>query len=249
MKIILYLILFLSLPIVSLSQGEIRKESSVLLKNETSFGLTLSTQGYGLGYRYGKHQWARTKTIYQADFFYTKHPKEIKSSSYYFPNKSYVHGKVNTLFNLHLGYGIQQELFSKEDQGGIAIRYFILGGPALAFLKPNYYEITYNIAEYVVQDFDSYFNNTTHAGIIIGDASFFKGMNEIRVTPGGFFMVGLNFDYHSSTDLYNALEAGIMIDAYLNRLPILSENLVKASPFLFQLFLTYRFGRILDGGN
>lgn len=244
-----FLLALLASPQFLSAQGEIRKEGDILLKNESSFGLTLTNLGYGISYRYGQHRWAKTKTIYQADFFYLKHPKEIKSSSYYYPNKSYVYGKINTLFNLQLGYGIQQELFSKEDEGGIAIRWYALGGPAIAFLKPNYYEITYQLGEYIEEPFDTYYNNTTHAGIIIGDASFFKGLNETRMVPGVYFVAGVNFDYHTSTEIYNALEAGLKFDAYMNRIPIMSENLVKASPFLFQLFISYRFGRIIDGGN
>lgn len=240
---------FLTVPQFSAAQGEIRQEGDILLKNESSFGITLTNLGYGFGYRYGKHRWAKTKNIFQADFYYLKHPKEIKSSSYYYPNKSYVYGKVNTLFNLHFTYGIQQELFSKEDEGGISIRWFATGGPALAFLKPNYYEITYRLGEYIEEDFDTYYNNTTHAGIIIGDASFFRGLGETRIVPGVNLKAGVNFDYHSSNEIYNALEAGIIFDAYMNSLPIMSENLVKASPFLFQLFISYRFGRIIDGGK
>lgn len=245
-------ILICSLLIICLksySQGEIDASSKILLRNETSISAGLTNNGYGLGYRYGKHKWAKIKMLYQADLFLTKHPKEIKSSSYYFPQKSFVYGKVNTLFNLHLGYGIQQEIFSREDVGGVAIRYLITGGPTFAFLKPNYYQVTYVVGEYVVEDFDTFFDNSAHAGIIIGDASFFKGFGETRIVPGLFIQAGINFDYNQSDEVYNALEAGLMLDVYMNKLPIMSENLVPASPFLLQTYLCYRFGRIRDGGN
>lgn len=249
MKRVYILVVFLMISQWSFSQGEIDRSQKILLRNEASLSVTLTNNGYGLGYRYGKHKWAKIKTIYQADLFLLKHPKEIQSSSYYYPQKSFVYGKVNTMLDIHLGYGIQHELFSKEDVGGVSIRYLLIGGPTIALLKPNYYQVTYTVGEYVVEDFDTFYDNSAHAGMIIGDAGFFEGINETRMVPGLFILAGINFDYNQSDVNYNALEAGLMLDVYMNKIPILSENLVAASPYMFQAFLTYRFGRIKDAGN
>ncbi len=246
MKRVLAFFIVLSVSLTAYAQGELDTQTKILLRNEQSGGLFLFSSGYGAGYRYGQHVNVSRKMIYQVDLNYIKHRKEIRSSSYYYPNKSFVYGKINNFFVLNTYYGLQHEVFSKFDKGGIAIRYFIMAGPNLGLLKPNYYEITYELGRFVVEDFDTYYEKSNHAGLIIGNSSFFRGMKEIKMIPGISFKAGVSFDYSSNEESYNAIEAGVKFDLFLDQIPIMSENLVSPQPYFFHLFVSYRFGKILD---
>ena len=58
---------------------------------------------------------------------YIKHPKEVKISASpysYATSRRYVYGKTNLFVNLRPSIGFQREIFSKEDRGSIAIKYY-----------------------------------------------------------------------------------------------------------------------------
>ncbi len=87
-----------------------------------------------------------TKLIFDIELAYIKHPKEVKISASpysYATSRRYVNGKTNLFVNLRPSIGFQREIFSKEDRGSIAIKYFYGGGPSLGITKPIYY--TFNI--------------------------------------------------------------------------------------------------------
>ncbi len=91
----------------------------IFYRNEKSIGFQLNTNGWGVGYRYGSRINYFKKHNYEIDFSYLKHPKEIKTTSYYQGSKSFVFGKMNYAFDLRAGYGKQHELYNKRDPGSI----------------------------------------------------------------------------------------------------------------------------------
>ena len=100
-----------------------------------------------LSYREAKRKDYLNKRLLEIDFGTLKHPKEYKiSNAYYQGYKSFVFGKLNSVFFLRAGIGHQHEIFQKADLGGIAIRWFYSGGPVLAFYKPIYYMVLYPIS-------------------------------------------------------------------------------------------------------
>jgi hypothetical protein len=225
----------------------------------------LSSNGFGGNYRYGKRVDARNKRLFEVDFAYMKHPKESKS--YSVTGSRFVYGKKNLAFNTRLAYGRQHEMFSKHDAGGIAIRYFYSYGPAIVLLKPIYYTIgriypiyAYNPPEIVGYDIErldkpekfdpaKYLNDTT----ILSRASFFKGFNELSISPGVFGKFGFNFEYSKEDKIIHALECGVIVEGFLRKIDIMDlrdasgQNQSGANRQLFlTLFVSYRFGRIVD---
>jgi hypothetical protein len=231
------------------AQGELTESSRILIRNERSAGLTLSSNGFGANYRYGKHIDVNRKWLIQANLHLIKHEKETKSSSYLYQNKSFVYGKLNTLYTLHLTTGTQHELYSKFDAGGVAIRYFYLGGLSLGLLKPKYYEVSYITGETEVEDFETFLENSInfHGGAIVGNASWFDGIEKTKIKPGLTATIGFSFDYSTGDHLYNAIEAGLTADFFPDPVSIMHHSEGNAQQFFISLFLTYRFGRILDG--
>lgn len=232
------------------SQGEISEQPRIFYRNEKSLGILLNSNGFGVNGRYASRINARKKTIYEFDFAGIKHSKEYRVSNPYNNNRTFVFGKLNSFFNLRVGYGKQKEMFRKVDRGGISIRRYFSFGPTLGILKPIYYEILQQIDpldplhfNIITEKFVTHLNQQ----YIYGKASFFKGINEISVVPGAFGKIGLSFEYSKSDITIHALETGLILDAFPKKIPIMDT---EQNNFLFlTLFISYRFGRVVDASG
>jgi len=248
-KLLIFLFLSFSLTAALYSQGEIDDQQKVFFRNEKSVAVSLHTDGFGLGYREGKRIDYLNKRIYEFDFGTLKHPKEYKLTSYYV-NSSYIFGKANTAVYLRGGIGGQHEVFKKADLGGIAVRYFYVGGAALSLYKPIYYKVA-NV--YVPQGSDTYYIQITEEKFeesiqspedIYSKAAFSKGLNEIKLIPGIYAKTGLNFEYSIEDKAIHAIEIGAQINGFPKKIPIMTGENNKA--IYFSLFVSYRIGIIVD---
>jgi hypothetical protein len=140
-----YLILVMVIGSFSLSllgQGDIDEQRHTLFRDESTFGVFLNSNGFGLNYRYGFYRNAKNQFIIDADLTYVKHPKEVKTQvAYEYSTRRYVYGKENLFWELKGMAGWQKELYRKYDKNGISVRLFYAGGISLGFLKPIYYEV------------------------------------------------------------------------------------------------------------
>jgi len=218
----------------------------IFYRNEKTLAVNLNSNGWGLGYRYGNRINYFEKYIYEFDFSVIKHPKEINSSNASFlSSESFVFGKLNSVFDIRLGYGKQNEIFSKRERKSVAVRYFYSVGPSVAFLKPVYYDILYPINDSVYGIREEKFNPAIHTSDDInGRASFFKGFDEIKLVPGLFAKTGFNFEFSQKENIIHAIEAGIIIQAYLKSLDIMAVD--DNQQFYFTLFISYRIGKVVN---
>jgi hypothetical protein len=227
------------------SQGELDEQQKVFFRNERSFGILLNTDGIGVSYREAKRIDYRNKRILEIDAGTLKNVKEYKQPSSSYQGGSYVFGKLNSTFYLRAGIGHQHELFKKADLGGIAVRYFFSAGPVFALYKPIFYKVGYIVSPTTMEIREEKFD----ASIAIpqdiqGKASFFKGLNETKVLPGLYGKAGFNFEYSKEDKIIHAIELGAQINAFPKKLPIMAGSDNKA--IFFSLFVSYRFGMILD---
>jgi len=241
----LFIIIAFSQFFVAYSQDLPDDVPKIFYKNEKTIGVQLNTNGWGLGYRYGDRINYFEKRNYEVDFSIIKHPKEVKSSSSYISSESFVFGKLNYVFDLRVGYGKQNEMFTKREPGSIAIRYSYSFGPSIAIQKPIYYEVLYPLNDSVYGVRKEKFNADIHtSGSINGKASFFDGIDEISVVPGAYIKAVINFEFSQSETVIHALEAGAMFQAYLSSLEIMDVD--DNQQFYFTLFVSYRFGKIVN---
>jgi hypothetical protein len=238
--IILLLILSLSVSIHVFSQGEIDDEKKVFFRNERSWAFFLKNNGIGGNFRKGVRINAFRKRIWEIDMHYVKHAKEIKISNATQLNQ-YVFGKVNFAWDTRAGIGFQHQLFRKFDKNGVAIRAFYTGGASLLLLKPIYYEVGINNNDVEDQKF-----HIDSAQYILGRSSFFKGIEETKANPGVFLKAGISFEYSKHDTRLQALELGAMASAYLNEFEIMWDNETR---YLFSLFISFRWGKIIRGGR
>ena len=252
------------------AQGEIDIQPKVFYRNEWSVAAMLNSNGWGANYRYGKRLDARygkrlgasNKRLFEIDFAYMKHPKESKTYTY--SGARIVSGKKNLAFDFRFAYGKQHEIFRKHDVGGIAIRYFYNFGPSLVLLKPIYYDVAdfypvpgwpgyYDpIKRPESERFDSHWYNSNAR--VANRASFLKGFDELNVVPGAFVKFGFNFEYSKQDRIIHALEAGVIAEGFIKQIEIMDfsnpqsgqTKIAKNQQFFFTLFVSYRFGRIVD---
>jgi hypothetical protein len=226
-------------------QGELNEQPKVFFRNEKSFALVLNTDGFGVSYRAANRINYLNKRIFEIEGGTLKHPKEYKQPTLYTQGGSFKYGKINSPFYFRVGLGRQHELFKKADLGGIAIRYFYSAGPVLGFYKPIYYWIVYPLPgnEYMTKE-EKFKVSVTQPQDIYRRASFFKGFNEIKLVPGLFAKGGFNFEYSKEDKIIHAIEVGAQINAFPNKIPIMASSDNKN--IFFSLFVSYRFGMIID---
>lgn len=248
-KLLIFLFISFSLYPAAFSQGEIDEQQKVFFRDEKSLAVSLHTDGFGFGYREGKRIDYLNKRLYEFDFLTIKHPKEHKQTSYY-SSSTYVFGKMNSSIYLRGGIGGQHEIFKKADLGGIAVRYFYIGGAALSLYKPIYYKIA-NV--YFVPGFENYYIKITEEKFegsihspedIFSKAPFSKGLDELKLLPGIYAKTGLNFEYSIEDKSIQAVEIGAQINGFPKKIPIMAGDNNKA--IYFSLFVSYRVGIIVD---
>lgn len=235
------------------AQGEITDEAAVFFRNERTFSGTFFSNGWAAAYKKTNRRDAFSSTSYGFGIGQIKHPKEFKSQSPYTGGwgRTYVFGKLHEVLVLRGGVGFQKEVFSKFDKGGIAIRYFYEGGASLALLKPIYYlKITSFDQEtgqifYEPSKFDPDYMQSIYD--IFDRESFFTGINETRIIPGAYIRAGLSFEYSAAENVINALEGGLQLEGFLKKLPIMTGE--TNQQFLLSLFVSYRFGKVIDKRN
>jgi hypothetical protein len=228
------------------AQGELNEQQKVFFRNERSFGIMLNSDGIGLSYRGAKRIDYLNKRLLEIEAGSLKHPKEYKISNPYTTGGSFVFGKLNSAFYLRGGIGHQHEMYKKADLGGIAIRYFYSGGVVFALYKPIYYRVIYPISvnDVIIKEEKFDYTKALQPDNIYGKAAFTKGFNEMKILPGLYVKGGFNFEYSKQDKVIHAIELGAQINAFPKAIPIMASNDNKA--IFFSLFVSYRFGMIID---
>lgn len=242
-RIFLIVILMTGVSVSSWSQSESNPDNKILYRKERSAFITVHTGGWGLGYRTGKHITGYKKRMFEFEAVGMKHPKEIKMTSYYENSRSFIYGKLNSIFIIRGGYGRQRILNSKPYWGGVEVRFLWFGGVSLAIAKPVYlYVVRYvddnGNQEVVTERYDPYKHSIDE---IYGKASFFKGFDKLSIYPGAYLKTGLSFEYGADDRFLKSLECGLTGDIYPKAVPIMAFN--KNNNYFLSLYLALHIGK------
>lgn len=245
-KLLIIVVILLNGAFAVYAQGDLDQQQKVFFRNERSFAFLLNTDGMGISYRTAKRVDYLNKRFIEFEAGTLKSPKEYRQRNLV-EGGSYVFGKQNSTFYLRGEVGRQHEIYSKQDFGGIAIRYFYSAGAVLALYKPIYYKFIYlvpgtlNEPEIRIEKFDP---NVAVPADVYGKAPFTKGLKETKVMPGLFAKAGFNFEYSKEDRAIHAIEIGAQVNAFPKDIPIMifADN----KQIFFSLFVSYRFGMIID---
>lgn len=219
-----------------------QSEEGVLIYSKQSiFGFQFRTNGYGVFYELGKMKTNRKTNIYRIDLTEIKNPKEDKlpSGGVFFGNP-YIYGKRNNFYQVTLGLGQQYILGQKGNKNGVAVSAIYNAGFAIGLLRPYYIEVQDPLAgdktiKYSVPDSALFLGPT-----IIGGGGLSKGWNEMTFKPGGFVKAALRFDYGRFNETVSGIEAGLSLEVYASKIPIMLQQ--KDKQLFFQGYISVLFG-------
>lgn len=217
------------------------EEGNLSFRKQSVFGIQLRTNGYGFFYELGKRRSPRFTNIYSAEITEIKHRKEQKlgGAENFFSN-SFIFGKENNFYQLKLGFGQQYILGQKGNKNGVAITASLSGGLALGFLRPYYLEVRDAVG---TDKSIKYSDDSTlflSRDRIRGGAGFTKGWNELTFKPGAFIKTALRFDFGRYNEKVQALEIGMSIEGYSQKIPIMILN--ESRQLFFQGHFAFVFG-------
>lgn len=215
-------------------------DTQVLLKQEFTIGAMIHTQGFGLLLRRAKNKTFLRKRLFELEAVSMEHPKEIKAVNPYYENSnSYVYGELNQIVVTRFGYGRHNVLYAKMDKG-VEIRYLYIGGFSLAWAKPIYLEIGYPTIPYEYTVTERYDPERHSVDNIFGRASVFRGIEKMQFYPGMYGKFGFSFEYGRKQKRVRSLEAGVVIDYYIQDVPMMAR--IKNDPFFLTFYLSFNFG-------
>ncbi len=248
-----YLLLCFLLSINCLfSQGEIETLRLPDNYNENTIGLRLTSNGYGIDYRFSQRISHRLRNFYEAEYNIIKNSKEIKVVNPFVEAislKRFVFGKTHFVSNLKLGFGLDRMFFEKRDKNSISIHLSGSIGGILAISKPIYYEIVDSVTD--IDNARIYHTSYRQVDVhmqnnptdIVSRAPFTYGLDEIKLHPGFYIKAAVAFDFSKEPLKTKVLETGIAFDYYLTPFEIMAG---QSHISLFTIYLAYRFGNKYD---
>jgi hypothetical protein len=211
---------------------------NVLFERQWTFGIHMNTNGWGLKFRKGKNLSFLTQRLWEIEFSTYKSSKEIKTiNPYYSDSKSYVYGKLNYVYMLRGGIGIQHILNRKPYWGGVQLSYLYYGGITLGLAKPVYLYIVSDNARIE----HKYNPETDFTDNIYGRAPFLDGILNTRIYPGIYAKGGLDFEFGTTNQRMQSLEIGGTFDYLPFGIPIMAYN--PPQNFFLTLYLSLSMGK------
>jgi hypothetical protein len=241
---------FLFIPLVlligfsGLAQSELYEEPVIIYSNQTYGGLNLHSNGAGAFLNFGKYRTAKKIMIFGFDVLYLKHEKEIKSyNPVYDDARSYVLGKMNNFYMVRPGIGVERILTEKLRKSGVQVSYTWQVGPTLGITKPVYLEIAYPGIAYDYLVVERYNPDAHYSNNIYGKASGLNGLDELKIHPGAFVKFAFQFEYSNEKNRLKGLEAGMVVDAFPQDIPILAEKYEQNKQLFFNFYLNLFIGQ------
>lgn len=215
-----------------------------LYSREIYGGPVIHGDGWGGQIYYGRYRTAKDRHTFGLEVVGMKHPKEIKSfNPYYEDARGYFYGKLNSMLIVRPTYGRKHRITEKIRKSGVEVNYVWNVGPSLGLLKPVYLQIGEPEYPYETIVTERYDPAKHFANNIFGRASWFKGLGETKLYPGAFGRFAFNFEYAGDNTGIRALEAGVTLDAYAEKVPIMAElEGVENKQFFLEFYLALHFG-------
>jgi hypothetical protein len=219
----------------------------IIYDAETAIDFRLHTYGFALNLDYGKIQTYYKTSFYQFGigelFHFRETSRDADNTGTASLTGGYAYGKQNSLFVLRAGYGARRYFTEKADRNGVALGMSYTYGISLGVVKPYYLEIKKNgdrnpvDIRYTPETAVNFLNTD----IIQGRSSFLKGIGESKFTPGLYGSVAVHLDWGAFDEFLKAVEAGIMIDIYPKKIPILIAD--DNRPFFLNFYVSVLLGK------
>jgi len=216
---------------------------NVLLEHQWSLGVHINSNGWGLKFRKGRNLAALKQFMWEIEFTTYKSAKEVKTiNPYYSDSKSYIYGKLNSIYFLRGGIGFQRILNRKPYWGGVQLSYLYYGGLSVGLTKPVYLFIIHssNITDYQVME-ERYNPEIHFLDNIYGRGAFLTGILNTEFHPGVYAKGGLEFEFGTRNRAIKAMEIGAILDYSPIPIAIIAYN--PKQSFFLTAYLSVSFGK------
>jgi hypothetical protein len=225
------------------------EEGVLAYRKQSTLGLQLRSNGYGLFYELGRMRTPRFTNLYMIELTEIKDIKEDKVS----PvgngtfNSSFVYGKINNFYQGKLGFGQQYILGQKGNKNGIAVMGIYQAGISIGLLRPYYLTIKDASGNKRDIKYDSPDSALFFNGAIEGSAGFGKGWNELEMVPGAFIKTALRFDFGKFNEKVQAIQIGVSLEGYSKKIEIMApsfggKEIVNPRQLFFMGHIAFVFG-------
>lgn len=261
-----FLLLLGALPLSAQQTFETNKNiydesEGIVYERELTADLKLlQTNGFAIGVNIAKLKTYYLTRYINIEFGEIKHPKEYRQS-FDFQRQSarvsraFVFGKQNNFFVLRGGFGEKRYFSEKAKRRGVAVGISYEAGPSLGLLKPYYLELIRSAEPGEVDNFvvrsekysEQNANTFLEISRIYGSSGFAEGLGELGIVPGAHAKFAMHFDWGAFDEFVKAIEAGVMVDVFTQKVPIMIESpLVENTenrPFFINLYVNLQLGK------
>ena len=214
-------------------------------KHEASGGARIQTNGFSI---FGEYGWIknmyRTRLI-QFEYSYFIDYRQKSQQPQDQGGRNYEFGVQNRFHTLRFDYGFKRVLADKFDKNGVKLSFVYFGGLSMGLIKPYYLDLIYNIdgiptikaQRYSTSNAASFLNVDS-----INDAAPIRdGLGQMVPVGGLNSKMGLDFDWGKKDAFVKALQCGVMLDVYYERIPIMITTDNRFYQFTF--YLSFQFGK------
>jgi hypothetical protein len=217
------------------------EEGEIIYNKQSAFMLKLLTDGYAIGYEFGKFQSNRKSLLFQFELAEKKHQKE-KREGYFDPEQVRVNylvfGKMNTFYQIKLGVAKQQVIGGKGNKNGVSVSGTYGAGLTIGLVKPYMLDVEDNFGNVFESKYpeiqDSSYNVIKAKGIS-------GGWSKLKVRPGLYARTGLRFDYGRMNETVAAIEVGLAGEFYSSKVPQMLYS--KDKQFFFSGYVAILLGK------
>lgn len=215
-------------------------------KHESSGGLRIQTNGISLFAEYGWIKDIYRTRILQLEYTYYIDYRQKRQKAQGFGAQDYLYGFQNRFHEINLAYGIKRTIADKAARNGVRLSFVFFGGISLGLLKPYYLMLRQPTDNGIPKVAPERYSEANHDKFldkdsIVGAAPIRYGLGKMEPVPGLHIKSGLDFDWGTKDQFVKALEAGVALNLYYKRLPIMVNNSNRF--YQIALYLSFQFGK------
>lgn len=214
-------------------------------KKEASGGLRLQSNGLTGFFEYGCIKDIFKTRFLQVEYTYYIDYRQKKQKALLPGGRDFFFGLQNRFHDVRINYGIKRSIADKAARNGVRLSFLAVGGFSLGLLKPYYLNIRREIdgGQTITPERYSEANAKQFLSLdsIVEAAPMRYGLNQIQPVPGVHGKIGLDFDWGTKDEFVKSLQAGVMLDIYYKRLPIMVNNSNRF--YQVALYISFQFGK------
>lgn len=227
----------------------------IVYDREVTGTAALHTNGFFVGFTTGKLKTYYKTSYWGGNFGVLKHPREVKTSdrSVQFGQNSgsFVFGKRNSLIPVRVFKGWKRYYSGKDRRRGVAVGTSLELGLTAGLVKPYILEIVGQGTDVNARaqffgfeeagEFQANPEGFRDRDRINGTGGLRRGWGGVSVLPGVNARAAVHLDWGAFDEFAKALEAGIMVDAFPDAVPLLID--VNNTPLFVNFFVSVHLGK------